>query len=413
MNRSTTLVILVGLLSLTVTPPPSLAQDTPTYDGRVDLCARKMRKLVEALQAYRRLHNGSYPTRTASLTKLGLVSDEDLICPNLLESKPLSTTADGVWRSSGEQYDVGFAYQYELSDKSIDKEWLPLRTVATWREVKTRMISRQGWEEIPIIRCERHSRADEWLNCSLSGHIYGSKLNWEELFVRTVPMTYRSPFLVLARNAPPFATEETHPTDIPGAICLASVSNSLPMDPWWWGIPGGPDGEPAATLKPLLDACPDGVLRNRDGDFDVRYLVQVQGGTVPKNRWREGYISRSFPNSIEIPLERHVSVAVVLTATVWDGEQGDAVGKFVWHCADGTKEEHTLVYGQDTGRFQGATKAGNAAPAWQFGDQKHSLQLFATRWRNDHSERQMTHVEFIADVNSKAAPFIAGIYIQP
>ena len=45
---------------------------------------RQMRKAFEAVQAWRRLHNGSYPGRLVDLRTSGLLPSEGAICTELL-----------------------------------------------------------------------------------------------------------------------------------------------------------------------------------------------------------------------------------------------------------------------------------------------------------------------------------------
>jgi hypothetical protein len=404
---------LSGLLTMTMGLGSGFGQDSAAEAECRGRCVHKMRKLFEAIQAYRRLHGGKYPDKTASLEQLGLLPEDALICPSLLESRPLTAAAAGVWRSSGEHYDLESAYQYELAEKPIESIALPLNTSATWRQVKMALIGRAGWEEVPILRCSRHSGSEERLNYSFSGRVYTSGINWEELFVDTVPLTYRSPYMALLRSVPPFVNPANREVEVPETICLAPACNSFPNDPWWWGNRVGPDGKPAATLQPLLDECPGGVLHADVCDFDVRYLVQVQGAQVAGDRSREGYVSRCFPGKVSLPIHRHIGEAIILSGTVWRGRPGEVVGKLVWHRMDGTQEETALVYGEETERFQGTGENGEAKPVWKGGDPDHSLRLFATRWRNGRPESPLTHVELIADPASIAAPFVAAITIRP
>jgi hypothetical protein len=392
---------------------PCLAQDTAAEREMQERCARKMRKLFEAIQAYRRLHGGTYPENTVALAKLGLVPEEALVCPSLQESRPLTAGATGTWRSTGERADPERAYQYELAPKAVDANNLPSGRKSTWREIKTALIGRPGWEQVPILRCERHSPDGGRLNLSFSGRVYASGGNWEELFVDTVPMTYRSPYMVLTRNAPPFVPDRERRAERPGTICLAAVCNSLPGDPWWWGTLDGPEHEKPATLQPLLDECRDGVLHTTEGDFDIRYLVQVQGASVPPEHFREGYVSRCFPKTIRIPIGRRLDGVTVLSGTVWRGRLGEAVGKLIWHRADGTSDETALVYGKQTGRFQGSDGSSGAKPLWQRDHEGQTLQLFATEWRNERPESPLVTVEFCANPQSPAAPFVAALSVHP
>src|SRR4030095_5662623 len=290
--------------------------------NRETQCMRNMRRVFEAVQTYRRLHQGIYPERLMELGHLGLIGGELDICPCVIDSMPFSSRPGGTWSSGGEGLESGLAYQYELSSRPIDRQLLPSGVQATWRQLKLTLAERLGWEEIPVLRCERHPQSRGRLNVTFSGHGYSSGTHWEELFVDTVPFTYRAPYLAFTRNVPPFQKHSVTTDYHIRCVNLDSVANAIPADPWWWGNGNLLDGKPAATLKPLLDQSAGGLLTIGEDVYDVRSLVQVQGTTVPANEHGRGFNMRCFPEGREIPLDRAFREAKLLCGTVWEGPNG-------------------------------------------------------------------------------------------
>src|SRR5204863_9213207 len=78
-------------------------------------CDREMRKTFEAIQAWRRMHNGAFPDRLADLKTSDLLPLDSAICPDVLrEGKGASATFSGV-SSSADAADPSGTYQYEMS----------------------------------------------------------------------------------------------------------------------------------------------------------------------------------------------------------------------------------------------------------------------------------------------------------
>ena len=92
-------------------------------------CDRQMRKAFEAVQAWRRLHNGSYPGRLVDLRTSGLLPSEGAICTELLGEHSGSDAPRTENTSRGPQGDPAGTWRYEMSDRvlraSIDRMYLP------------------------------------------------------------------------------------------------------------------------------------------------------------------------------------------------------------------------------------------------------------------------------------------------
>src|SRR5215831_7535283 len=144
---------LLSLLNLVAAP---LTQAAP--DPSCLACDRQMRKTFEAIQAWRRLHNGAFPDRLADLETSGLLPQNSAVCPEVLrEQHGASTTISGV-SSSADAADPPGTYQYEMSAKvqnwQNDRLYLPANAPHyTRQDVKAVLLRRQFFEQVPILRC--------------------------------------------------------------------------------------------------------------------------------------------------------------------------------------------------------------------------------------------------------------------
>jgi len=377
-------------------------------------CYRKMRQILEAAQAYRRLHNGTYPERIQQLIDGGLISRELVICPRVLESLPYSGRPGGTWTSGEEGLEASLSYQYELVPKRIDPEILPLGTSASWRQVKLLQAARSGWEDVPILRCERHPESGSRLNLTFAGKAYRSGMSWEELFVDVIPYTYRTPHLTLIGKPPPFPRRSTIQGSPGYCLPLDKVSNALPSHPWWWGSRTGPDKRLATTLEPLLTASSNSYLSLAESVYDVHSLIQLQGASVSADRFGYGFTLRAFPQSREIPVNRTFSKVEVLCGTVWEEDPGKVSGRLTWHYQDGHVAELQLVTGQNIDCFQrDPNPEFSAKPAWSGRCPDGRCYLYKVSWINERSEKLVAKANFSADPKSKAAPFIVAINLHP
>jgi hypothetical protein len=372
-------------------------------------CFRKMRKVFEALQTYRRERDGRYPNTLAELIDATIVSPEDLICPSALRILPGSSRPGGTWTSIGASRDSELSYQYELSHSPVEPRLLEKGTNATWRQVKMEMALRPGWTDVPVLRCERHSGEGERLNVSFAGITYTSRLKWEERFVDSVPLTYRAPYLVLKRSVPPFVSEGDEGENVRGGVDLGSVCNALPDDPWWWGHIVGPHNESTATLealvrKKVLHATHNGTLA-----FDVRYLVQVQGAMVGEKEFQRGFTKRCFPVEKVISISQKASEVHVLCGTVWHAPAGEVVGQITWTNSEGESSVISLVMGENIGCFRG--KLGEEEgpdPFWEAEFNNSRMRVFLVSWTSPWPEQEIQSMTLAASPDSVASPFIVG-----
>jgi hypothetical protein len=394
----------------------ALAAEAPDT-GHEQQCFRKMRQIFEAAQSYRRLHNGAYPERLQQLIDAGLISRELVICPRILESLPYSGRPGGTWTSGEEGLEASLSYQYELVPKAIGSEVLPVGTAASWRQVKLLQATRRGWEDVPLLRCERHSESASRLNLTFAGRTYRSGVNWEELFVDAIPYTYRTPYLTLNGPAPPFPRQSGLNNRPRHCLPLDEVSNALPTDPWWWGSRTwvhNQQTQQTVTLEPLLLACRDSYLNLAGSVYDVHSLIQLQGASVPAEHYRRGFTVRAFPQSRDISVGRTFSKADVLCGTVWEEDRGRISGRLIWHYDGEQRDELQLVTGENIDCFQrDPNPQFPAKPAWSGRSPGGPCHLYKISWTNSRPARLVTKATFVADQESTAAPFIIAINLHP
>ena len=124
-------------------------------------CDREMRKTFEAIQAWRRLHDGHFPGRLADLKTAGLLPVDSAICPEVLRERRGASAARSGVSSSADAADPPGAYEYELSGKvrksQSDRMFLPDDAPPYSRQdVKIALLRRQFFEQVPVLRCSSH-----------------------------------------------------------------------------------------------------------------------------------------------------------------------------------------------------------------------------------------------------------------
>jgi len=377
------------------------------FDATERECAAKMRKALEATQAYRRLHHGMWPDSLGELLETGLLRPEDLICP-LLFREQAAEHPDGFWASQGNGLDAPGVYQYELP-----------ATLGKWRALKLELLQRPFGQQVPILRCMRHGKADRYLSVTADGAVYVSRSFWESNFVGDVPLPYRGPLLAKKRAVPPFfAGLGPRDAGLPTtAVDLTPWCNGYPEDPWWWGNDQW-NGQTTPSLQAFAATFPKGKATFREVAFDVRALVQL--GTCvtkpgqepdPKQSGR-GYVVPAFPEGrLRLKLDQNARGALMVMGCIWPDQPGHVVGQLVWHFRDQSTASRELRYGQDLARFFGNDPA--PEPCWSARETWGYVRLWLVEWTNPKPELEIESVDFVAERTSPASPFLAGLSLQP
>ncbi len=364
-------------------------------------CACRMRKVSEAIQVYRRTHNGEWPESLSPLKTAGLLRAGEDCCPQLSKGRA-ARNPQGLWTNRSEGLDADSMYQYDLAS---------INELPEWRKAKLMILQRLYFEQVPVLRCQRHG--SRTLNMNATGSAFTNPHGyWESLFVDDVPLPYRGPYLVLKRPVPPFSAglPERSASLTATAVNLAAACNAFPDDPWWWGA-GVFDGKPTPTLSALLAEFPNGVARIQGITFDVRAIVQV-GTSFPNSAGGTAYRSHAFPLARKgLALREKARSVALLMGTVWDDKEGKPVGKLVWHFASGKVEYHTLVYGLHTARFNSPSP--KPSPSWTGEGENGPVHLWVCKWENPLPEEELKSVDILAEESSPASPFVVGITLIP
>src|SRR5688572_12922741 len=212
-------------------------------------CDRQMRKTFEAIQAWRRLHNGAFPPRLADLETSGLLPQKSAICPEVLrEQHGASATISGV-SSSADAADRPGTYQYEMSARvqkwESDRLYLPPNPPQyTRQDVKSALLRRPFFEQVAILRCNSHravapsqfrGQDEGWRNLTVEGKIYWSGRYWEQLWLDDVPYCARDANVIFGLKGPPFHTDK--PPTLASALDLRNWSCGFGDHAWWWTFP--------------------------------------------------------------------------------------------------------------------------------------------------------------------------------
>lgn len=394
------LLLLVGLV-----PGASVRGDD--FNAMERECATKMRRVLEATQAYRRLHQGAWPDSLAELLKSGLVRPEELICPLILREQA-AEHPDGYWASQGNGLDAPGVYQYELA-----------ATAGEWRPLKLKLLQRPGGQQVAVLRCLRHGAAEKYLNVTAHGAAYFSRCFWESNFVGDVPLPYRGLLLANRYAVPPFSAGlPARDARLPAtAVDLAPWCNAYPADPWWWG---GEEwqGKKAPSLAALSAAFPTGTATFGELAFDVRAIVQLgtyvtKAGEEPDPRKAaSGYLLPSFPEQrLGLKLGGKARRVLMIMGCIWPDQPGHVVGQLVWHFRDRSTANRELRYGQDLVQFFGNDPA--PEPCWSASESWGKARLWLVEWKNPKPELVIESIDFIAERTSPASPFLAGLSLSP
>lgn len=425
------------ILTMTVVPLLAGAKDDPTCLA----CDREMRKTFEAIQAWRRLHNGNYPGRLVDLETSSLLPKDGYVCPALLGERSGSSALRNETTSRGPQADPPEAYEYEMSDRVLksaaDRMYLPPGAPEyTGQQIKSILLLRPFSNQVAILRCIRHpgqapkafARQGPRRNLTVDGKVYWSGLYWEDLWLNDVPYCAREANVLFGSKGPPFYTDKA-PT-LASALDLRTWSCAFGDHAWWWTYPmfeEGANRQWAAHLRPFFEEK-HGRALNLDGtDWWINGLVQLQGRIIA----REGVALYAGPGreafvwqKTGLEVGRKFQHAAWLQGTAWTASPGETAGWLFWHYADGNSEKVPIVYGRNTARFwaepqQIEGEKDFPEPVWRHHETKEEvlrerwLRLYRQDWVNPRPETVVTSLDFVSNPECPAAPFLIAVNVLP
>lgn len=402
-------------------------------------CDREMRKTIEAMQAWRRLHNGAYPSRIADLKLAGLMPLDGAVCPKVLAEGAGATTGHDETSSRGVDRDPPGTYEYDMSDvvpKSVDDEmYLPAGTHPySRRDLKIELLRREFSEQVPILRCGSHAaesggaygRDDVFRNATTTGNIYWSGLYWEQLFLDDVPYCARDANVLFGLKGPPFYVDAA--PSLPEAVDLRPWSCAFGDVAWWWTYPMFEEGvnrQTAPSLRPFFGEKHGRVMELGGTKWWLNGLVQLQGRVIDP-----GKSPYSGPGMIAfvwqktgLKINRAIGGASWLEGTTWTARPGSTAGWLVWHFADSSTELVPLVYGRDTARFwadddQSKDEKNFPAPVWKHHETQAEagrdrwLRLYRQDWTNPRPNEPVVSLDFVSNSNCQASPFLVSLNVR-
>ncbi len=412
------------------------AATTPS-EGRLR-CDRQMRKTFESIQAWRRLHGGRYPDRLVDLEFAGLLPYDGGICPEVLGETAAANPTHHLLSSRNEGGDPDGLYEYEMSDKvDILKDWMPPGAPPfTRQQLKSVLLRRPFYEQIPILRCSSHranapreytSDGSPFRNLTVDGTVYWSGKYWEKVWLADVPYCCRDANVLFGLKGPPFHTDRA-PT-LQEALDLRPWSCAFGDHPWWWTYPmfdEQPNFQKAADLRPFFEERHGRIAEVGGTKWWLDGLVQLQGKilTGETNRYRGPGLLSFLWERRGLPVGRTFHKALWLQGTVWTAPPGQAAGWLVWRYSDGGIERVPVTYGKTTARFwadqeQARSEKDFAQPVWQHHQtaaevgKERWLRLYQQTWTNPRPNTPVASLDFVTNPNSPAAPFLIAVNLLP
>jgi hypothetical protein len=401
-------------------------------------CDREMRKTIESLQAWRRLHQGHYPGRIVEVKEAGLLPGNGALCPDWRRERLGANAAHTEATSRTELGDPPGTYEYELSDRvltsEIQSDFFPSNAPSyTRQDLKAELLRRPFYEQIPLLRCSSHrteapppfaGHEDVRRNITEQGNVYWSRKFWEQLWLGDVPYCARSANVLFGLKGPPFHTDRA-PT-LPGALDLRPWACASGDSAWWWDVPLFSDHQIAANLRALFQQQHGRIIEIADTQWWQDGLVQLQGRFRDNNAdyFNEPGMLAFVWQRTGLQVEEVFREASWLQGTVWRAPVGDTAGWLVWHYADSTAEQVPITYGKTTGRFWADLDQLNREkdfpePVWKQREtaeavgKERVVRLFQQTWTNPRPDVLVTSLDFVSNTNSPAAPFLIAVNIKP
>jgi hypothetical protein len=404
----------------------AFAQESPTRTAEpasID-CDRQARKVIEALQAWRRTHHGEYPATLSSLAESGLLEPMELRCPAGLDEPPQASSENTLSDSRGEHLDPPGTYNYELVPKVDDYIKPYMGEGISRREIKTELLRRPHAEQVPLLRCSAHRAARPsvtppagmiFRNITASGLAYWSGDFWEREWPE-IPELGRQALVVRGLRGPPFHRDAA-PLER-GELDLRPFYNACGERAWWWGFK-------YLQRDPLVEA-PDLSALLAPGGAQSRVLggchywldgvIQLQGRLGSADANPRSYVREVYPwKTALIPVTQPVATARVLLACIWEDRDGAEVGALVWRYADRTDRRTPFFYGQTLRRFWDKTGAAPSfpTPVFQSSDGRGvTVRLYAAACENPRPEAALAGLILESNRHSPAAPFILAITVD-
>jgi hypothetical protein len=208
-----------------------------------------------------------------------------------------------------------------------------------------------------------------------------------------------------ASEAEPLKIPPRDPKARPELIDLSAHYNAALTDSWH------PASNMAGETGNDLSELPRGVQKLDGVDFDLRGLIQVSGTGGQNSRG-------PFPEAAKgIKVGLRCARLYFLHGTGFVDREGQQIGSYTIHYADGQTNEIPIVYGEDVRdwwAYNGLAKETKRATVAWSGKNKATqanglgLQLFRRAWENPRPEVVIDSIDFEGS-KARSIPFLIAI----
>jgi len=162
-----------------------------------------------------------------------------------------------------------------------------------------------------------------------------------------------------------------------------------------------------------LGGLPKGIQTFAGVPFDVRGIVQLASTELlAQSTLSDQEKARQYPGAVEgIPVKLKAARIHFLQAAAWSAGNGEKVGEYVIHFADGRTLSVPLLYQQsliDWWVKTAADKPTDAEVAWHGSHSKSKISLFKYSWTNPSPDMAIDRIDFVSAM-TKSAPFLVAV----
>jgi len=166
-----------------------------------------------------------------------------------------------------------------------------------------------------------------------------------------------------------------------------------------------------------LRSLPKGIQTFAGVEFDVRGIVQLASTELlALSVLSEEEKARQYPRSVRgIPVRLRSQRVHFLQASAWSAGDGEKVGEYVVHYADGQQRSIPLLYQRsliDWWVKSATDKPTDAEIAWHGSHARSRISLFRYTWTNPRPDVAIDTIDFISAM-TRAAPFLVAITCEP
>jgi hypothetical protein len=166
-----------------------------------------------------------------------------------------------------------------------------------------------------------------------------------------------------------------------------------------------------------LGSLPKGIQSLAGAKFDVRGVVQLASTELlSQSVLSEEEKARQYPRSVRgIPVRLRAERSHFLQASAWGAGDGEKIGEYVVHYADGQQRSIPLLYQRsliDWWVKNATDKPSDAEIAWHGSHTRSRISLFKYTWTNPLPHVAIDTIDFVSAM-TRAAPFLVAITCQP